>query len=97
MMVTVYILSSLLVGLLAIGRRGGFLFYFAVSIVGSPILGLILLVLATEVIDRDDPRSRPASYRSRYRDDDPCRAKFRGDDPGRVASRGADACRADRT
>jgi hypothetical protein len=83
MMATIYVLSSILVGLLAIGRRGGFLFYFAVSIIGSPILGLILLVLATEVVDREDPRGRG----NRSRGSDRCR----GD------SRDADVCRADRT
>jgi hypothetical protein len=42
-----YFAMSLLVGLLAIGRRGGFVLYFLASILLTPILVLLFLVLTT--------------------------------------------------
>jgi hypothetical protein len=50
MIVGLYILFAVLVGLLAIGRRGGFFLYFILSIVVSPIIALIILIIATPVV-----------------------------------------------
>jgi len=50
MIVGLYILFAILVGLLAIGRGGGFFLYFILSIVVSPIIALIILIMATPVV-----------------------------------------------
>lgn len=50
MIIGFYILFSILVGLLAIGRGGGFFLYFILSIVLSPIISLIILIIATPVV-----------------------------------------------
>ncbi|WP_375413900.1 hypothetical protein [uncultured Bradyrhizobium sp.] len=56
MFTALYLISALLVGLLAIGQRGGFVIYFVLAVGVSPILALLILILAS-------PR---ALNRSRY-------------------------------
>jgi hypothetical protein len=43
----IYLISALLVGLLAIGQRGGFVIYFVLAVGVSPILALLILILAS--------------------------------------------------
>jgi hypothetical protein len=50
MIIGFYILFSLLVGLLAIGRNGGFLLYFLLAIFATPIVSLVILIMATPVV-----------------------------------------------
>jgi hypothetical protein len=50
MIIGLYLLFSILVGLLAIGRGGGFFLYFILSIVLSPIVSVIILIMATPVV-----------------------------------------------
>lgn len=47
MFATLYMVSALLVGLLAIGQRGGFVVYFVLAVGISPILSLLILILAS--------------------------------------------------
>jgi hypothetical protein len=63
MFATLYLVSALLVGLLAIGQRGGFVVYFVIAIGVSPIIALLILILASPW---------DAGRRRRYEDaDDP--------------------------
>ena len=50
MIIGFYILFSIVVGLLAIGRGGGFFLYFLLSIFLTPIVALIILIMATPVV-----------------------------------------------
>jgi hypothetical protein len=50
MIVGLYLLFSILVGVLAIGRGGGFFLYFILAIALSPIISLIILIMATPVV-----------------------------------------------
>ena len=50
MAIGLYILFAILVGLFAIGRSGGFFLYFLLSIVLTPIVSLIILIMATPVV-----------------------------------------------
>jgi hypothetical protein len=50
MIIGLYLLFSILVGLLAIGRGGGFFLYFILSLVLTPIVALIILIMATPVV-----------------------------------------------
>ena len=45
MYAAIYLVSALLVGLLAIGQRGGFVIYFVLAVGVSPILALLILIL----------------------------------------------------
>lgn len=46
MALIIYLLLSLLVGALAMGQRGGFALYFVLSMIMSPLVGLLILILA---------------------------------------------------
>ena len=46
----IFILFSVAVGLFAIGRQGGFFLYFLLSMVLTPIVGMIILLIATPVV-----------------------------------------------
>ena len=50
MLVGLYILFSVLVGLMAIGRRGGFLLFFLIAIFMTPLVSLVILIMATPVV-----------------------------------------------
>lgn len=50
MVVGLYILFSIIVGVLAIGRNGGFFLYFLLSMVLTPIVALIILIMASPVV-----------------------------------------------
>jgi hypothetical protein len=50
MFIALYLALSILVGLFAIGRGGGFLLYFILSLLLTPIIGLIILLIATPVV-----------------------------------------------
>lgn len=50
MIIGLYILFSVLVGVMAIGRQGGFLLYFLIAIFMTPIVSLIILIMATPVV-----------------------------------------------
>lgn len=50
MFVALYLGFSFVVGLLAIGRGGGFLLYFILSLVLTPVIALIILIIATPVV-----------------------------------------------
>jgi len=43
----IYFAMCILVGLVGIGHRGGFLFYFSLSLFLSPLVGILLLVVLT--------------------------------------------------
>jgi hypothetical protein len=47
MFTAIYLFSALLVGLLAIGQRGGFVIYFVLAVGISPIVALLILILAS--------------------------------------------------
>jgi hypothetical protein len=47
MYAAIYLISALLVGLLAIGQRGGFVIYFVLAVGVSPIVALLILILAS--------------------------------------------------
>jgi hypothetical protein len=47
-----YLLCSVFVGLLAIGQRGGFILFFILSLGLSPIVGLLILVVASPTVLR---------------------------------------------
>lgn len=61
MFASLYLISALLVGLLAIGQRGGFVVYFVLAIGVSPIAALLILILAS-----------PWAISRRRRDDEDC-------------------------
>jgi hypothetical protein len=50
MVVGLYILFSIVVGLLAFGRSGGFFLYFLLSMFLTPVVALIILIIATPVV-----------------------------------------------
>ena len=50
MVVGLYILFAVLVGLFAIGRSGGFFLYFLLGIFLTPVVALIILIMATPVV-----------------------------------------------
>jgi hypothetical protein len=50
MLVGLYIIFSIVVGLLAWGRAGGFFLYFMLSIFLTPVVSLIILIMATPVV-----------------------------------------------
>jgi hypothetical protein len=50
MVVGLYILFSIIVGLMALGRHGGFLLYFLLAILLTPVVALIILIVATPVV-----------------------------------------------
>lgn len=50
MVIGFYILFAVLVGFFAIGRSGGFFLYFLLSIILTPIVALIILIMATPVV-----------------------------------------------
>ncbi|PWC90781.1 hypothetical protein TSH100_01750 [Azospirillum sp. TSH100] len=52
----IYLALCILVGLFAIGQRGGFFLYFLLSMVLSPLLSLLILVIATPVLNKDMQR-----------------------------------------
>jgi hypothetical protein len=43
----VYLFACVLVGLLGIGQNGGFVFYFLLSIITSPILSLAVMIITS--------------------------------------------------
>lgn len=45
MALVVYLLLSIMVGVLGIGMRGGFFLYFILSIALSPLVGLLILLI----------------------------------------------------
>ncbi len=47
-----YVACALLVGLLATGRPGGFLLYFVVSMVMTPLIGLLVLIITMSMAQR---------------------------------------------
>ena len=60
MFVALYLVFCVVVGLFAIGRGGGFLLYFILSLLLTPIIGLIILLIATPVvIDSDGHIQKP--------------------------------------
>ncbi len=62
MLIGFYILFAVLVGLFAIGRSGGFFLYFLLSIFLTPIVALIILIMATPVVV--DTRGMVTAWRS---------------------------------
>lgn len=50
MVIGLYILFSVLVGLFAIGRAGGFFLYFLLAVFLTPVISLIILIMATPVV-----------------------------------------------
>ncbi|GAB6040749.1 hypothetical protein JCM17961_14230 [Endothiovibrio diazotrophicus] len=58
MALVTYVLLSMLVGFLAIGWPGGFFFYFVISLIVSPLLGLAFLILTTSGLRRGKCDSR---------------------------------------
>ena len=46
--IILYTTLSLLVGLLGIGKRGGFFLHFVLSLLLTPLVGTILLLLSPE-------------------------------------------------
>jgi hypothetical protein len=46
----VYVTLSFLVGLLGIGKRGGFFLHFVLSLLLTPLVGTILLLLSPEKV-----------------------------------------------
>lgn len=50
MVVGLYILFSVVVALFAIGRGGGFFLYFLLAIFLTPVVALIILIMATPVM-----------------------------------------------
>ena len=62
MYVALYLISAVLIGLLAIGQRGGFVIYFVLAVGVSPILALLILILAS-------PRAISRGRYDRYYDD----------------------------
>lgn len=52
--VILYVSLSLLVALLAIGKKGGFLLHFVLSIILTPVTGIILVLLAPDKKDGAD-------------------------------------------
>jgi hypothetical protein len=62
MYVAIYLISAVLIGLLAIGQRGGFVIYFVLAVGVSPILALLILILAS-------PRAISRRRYDRYDDD----------------------------
>lgn len=45
MAIMVYLLLSIMVGILGIGMRGGFFLYFILSIALSPLVGLLVILI----------------------------------------------------
>lgn len=43
-----YVVLSLLVALLGIGKRGGFLLHFVIALLLTPVIGLILALLSPD-------------------------------------------------
>jgi hypothetical protein len=73
MYVAIYLISAVLIGLLAIGQRGGFVIYFVLAVGVSPILALVILILASpraisryDRYDYDDCDYGPPRRRSYY-------------------------------
>jgi hypothetical protein len=50
MLIGLHICFSIIVGLLAIGRQGGFFLFFLLSLALTPVVGLIILLIATPVV-----------------------------------------------
>lgn len=50
MLIGLHICFSIIVGLFAIGRQGGFFLFFLLSMALTPVVGLIILLIATPVI-----------------------------------------------
>jgi len=48
--IIVYVTLSFLVGLLGIGKRGGFFLHFVLSLLLTPLVGTILLLLSPEKV-----------------------------------------------
>jgi hypothetical protein len=48
--VILYVTLSFLVGLLGIGKRGGFFLHFVLSLLLTPLVGTILLLLSPEKV-----------------------------------------------
>jgi hypothetical protein len=46
MFLGLYIGFAILVGIFAIGQRGGFLLYFILSLILTPIVSLLILIIA---------------------------------------------------
>jgi hypothetical protein len=66
MVVGLYILFAVLVGLFAIGRSGGFFLYFLLAIFLTPLVALIILIMATPVVvDTRGAKVRRSSLRRR--------------------------------
>lgn len=59
MFIAVYLALCVFVGLFAIGRGGGFLLYFILSILLSPIIGMIILIIVTPVVVDTEGRRVP--------------------------------------
>lgn len=57
MLIGLHIGFSIIVGLFAIGRQGGFFLFFLLSMALTPVVGLIILLIATPaVVDVDGNR-----------------------------------------
>ena len=55
MAAALYLISAVIIGLLAIGQRGGFAVYFILAAGLSPILALLILILSSpRVVSYDD-------------------------------------------
>jgi hypothetical protein len=50
MYIALYLALCILVGLFGIGRGGGFLLHFILSLVLTPIIGMIILLIVTPVV-----------------------------------------------
>ncbi|MGV6872140.1 hypothetical protein ACUSIJ_05525 [Pseudochelatococcus sp. B33] len=62
MAIVVYLLLSILVGVLGIGLRGGFFLYFILSIALSPLVGLLILLIVGSSRDGRRPDMKLPHY-----------------------------------
>lgn len=52
-----YVVLSLLVALLGIGKRGGFLLHLVVSLVLTPVTGIVVVLIAPDESDGGNSKS----------------------------------------
>lgn len=57
MLIAVWLILSILVGLLSIGRPGGFALYFILSVLLSPLLSILILLVTSAREKRSEQRS----------------------------------------
>jgi hypothetical protein len=60
MSIAIYLAMCIVVALFAIGRRGGFLFYFIMSFAITPILAMLVLIIFTPAFVKTEDRSLKA-------------------------------------